>query len=314
MKTVLTAVAAVALSTSAAFAADLRVKAPPPPPPSPWDLAFGSALMTDYNWRGVSQSNRKPSVAAYFEPRYNISPNMQFYAGIAGESISFPNRAAAEIDFYGGVRPTFGPIALDLGFWYYYYPGGQCFNGAVAGCLAALPNTNVIKDVMSFWEVYGKAAYTISDALAVGAGLYYTPSWMNMGANGTYLAGNAKYTLPASMLPGIGTYISGELGHYWLGTTDAFYGIIPAFPAGINLPDYMTWNIGVGFTWKVFTLDLRYYDTDLSRGDCNALTSDHTASGTTFVTPINPGGLGSRWCNAAFIAKLSADLTLGNLK
>ena len=36
-----------------------------------------------------------------------------------------------------------------------------------------------------------------------------------------------------------------------------------------------------GFTWKVFTLDLRYYDTDLSKGDCNAFTSDPTAGGFT---------------------------------
>ena len=27
----------------------------------------------------------------------------------------------------------------------------------------------------------------------------------------------------------------------------------------------------------MFTLDFRYYDTDLNKGDCNAFTSDHTA-------------------------------------
>ena len=25
------------------------------------------------------------------------------------------------------VRPTLGPLAFDFGYWYYYYPGGQCF-------------------------------------------------------------------------------------------------------------------------------------------------------------------------------------------
>jgi hypothetical protein len=35
--------------------------------------------------------------------------------GLSGESITFPNRAAAETDFYGGIRPTFGNLALDLG-------------------------------------------------------------------------------------------------------------------------------------------------------------------------------------------------------
>jgi len=65
----------------------------------------------------------------------------------------------------------------------------------------------------------------------------------------------------------------------------------------------------------VFTVDLRYHDTDLSKGDCNAFTSDHTASGTTHVTAINVGGVGSNWCSGRFVAKLSADLTVNtNLK
>ena len=31
------------------------------PAPTPWDIAFGTAFMTDYVLRGVSQSNHKPS-------------------------------------------------------------------------------------------------------------------------------------------------------------------------------------------------------------------------------------------------------------
>jgi hypothetical protein len=76
---------------------------------------------------------------------------------------------------------------------------------------------------------------------------------------------------------------------------------------------YTTWDLGVAFTYKQFTLDLRYYDTDLNKGDCNAFTSDHTATGT-FSTPINGNGPGSNWCGATFIAKLSVDLTSANLK
>ena len=47
------------------------------------------------------------------------------------------------------------------------------------------------------------------------------------------------------------------------------------FPNGINYADYNTWNIGIGFTYKVFTLDFRYSDTNLSKGDCSAFTSDY---------------------------------------
>ena len=131
-KVVLSVVAAVAVVAVATpvFAADMAVKAKPvvaAPPPSPWDIAFGSALMTDYIFRGITQSAHNPSVAAYFEPRYNINSDWQLYAGVSGESIKFANSAAAEIGFHGGVRPTFGPLALDFGIWEYYYPGGTCF-------------------------------------------------------------------------------------------------------------------------------------------------------------------------------------------
>jgi hypothetical protein len=323
MKKMLFSLAAVvALSTGAANAADLRmpVKAPPPVIVTPWDIAFGSAITSDYVFRGITQSNHKPSVSAYFEPRYNISANFQLYAGLGGASISFPNRAAAEIDIYGGARATFGALALDVGGWYYWYPGGQCFNAAIAGECALngnLPlNGNVIKKDLSFFEVYGKANYTFNDMFAVGANAYYTPSFLNSGADGVYASLTAKFTGPA-MSSGLGWYVSGELGRQWLGTSDSFYGvntILGNFSAGIPFADYTTWNVGVGLTYKVFTLDLRYSGTDLSKGECNAFTGDHTA--TTAVTPtgINPGGIGSKWCGDVFMAKLSVDTSLAAIK
>jgi hypothetical protein len=166
-KLVLLVVAAVALATPA-LAADKRVlRAPPPPPPaSPWDVAFGAGFTSDYIFRGITQSAHNPSANAYFEPRYNVNPYLQLYAGIAGASIAFPNRAAAEIDGFAGIRPTFGPLALDFGGIYYWYPGGTCFNGSTnpffgQDCIenGFLPvNGNVIKRDLSFWEVYGTSA------------------------------------------------------------------------------------------------------------------------------------------------------------
>ena len=85
---------------------------------------------------------------------------------------------------------------------------------------------------------------------------------------------------------------------------------------GIPFADYTTWNVGFGWTWKVFTVDLRYVDTNLSRSDCAVFTSDHTAgTSASAITVANPGGLSSSWCSPAFTAKLSADLTVNtNLK
>jgi Bacterial protein of unknown function (Gcw_chp) len=337
-KVVLSVLAAVALA-SPALAADLKMltKAPPPPP-SPWDFAFGSALMSDYEWRGISQSEHRPSAAAYFEPRYNFTDSLQGYVGTSGESIDFPNRAAAEIDFYGGIRPTFGKVALDFGAWYYYYPGGNCFN-TVAFCsvLGNDPATfmgvgipipglgipgNVVKNNISWWEVYGKGTWTVTDQFSVGGSLYYSPSVANSGAWGTYAAGTAKYVLPATPLPfGIGAFISGDVGYWWFGTTDAFYGLPGTiFAGGIPYKNFANWDVGFALTKSVFTLDFRYYDSNLSKGDCNAFTSDQNAAPVAgAVTPINPAivgpfALGSRLCSATFVVKMSADLTLANVK
>jgi hypothetical protein len=334
-KLLLSVVAAAALATPA-LAADLKVvrKAPPPPPAPEWDVAFGGALQSDYIFRGITQSNHRPSVYAYFEPRFNPYKDLQLYAGIGGSSISFPNRAAAEIDFYAGVRPTFGPLALDFGAIYYWYPGGQCFNGSVApvfggDCIANgyLPvNGNVIKSDLSFWEVYAKGTFTVNDQLAFGAGVYYSNNVLNSGADGTFVFGNVKATAPSNFLPyGLGLYVSAELGHWFLGTSDNFYctqvavvggfGCGAPFPNGIPYASYTTWNIGFGVTKGVFTLDVRYYDTDLNQGDCNAFTSDHTAVFNGSFTAINPGGFGSNWCDQRVVAKGSFDLTaLANLK
>jgi uncharacterized protein (TIGR02001 family) len=337
---------ALAMVSAPALAADMSlkaVKAPPPPAFEPWDIAFGSALMNDYIFRGITQSNHKPSVAAYFEPRYNINKDVQLYIGAAGESISFPNRAAAEIDIYGGIRPTFGMFAFDFGLWGYIYPGGQCFGsqgttlqgncaifggntdfGQPAAFGGGLPiNGNFAKKSASFYEGYAKVNITLNDQFQIGLNEYYSPNFLNLGAWGNYASITGKWTAPSTTFgtSGFGMYISGEFGRQWLGTSDAFYGTTVAtafggpFPGGIPEPSYNTWNIGVGFTYKVFTLDLRYSDTNLSKGDCNAFTSDYTATRTGFVTAINPGGFGSNWCGAAGIVKLSADLTaMTNLK
>jgi hypothetical protein len=337
MKKVSLSVAAIiAMGLGSASAADLGKvykKAPPPVEVvSPWDIAFGSAIMSDYVFRGVTQSNHNPSVTAYFEPRYNVTKDLQLYVGSSFESISFANRAAAEVDIYGGVRPTFGPVAFDFGVWGYLYPGGKCADNVLTGGIPGggvcpvdintvfLANGNVMKKDVSFYEVYGKVNYTFNDYFTMGGNVFYSPNFLNTGADGTYASITAKVTAPGTLFgtSGIGAYVSGEFGRQWLGTSDTFYGVTAGngFPASatINYADYNTWNIGVGFTYKVFTLDLRYSDTDMSKGDCNAFTSDFTASQPGNATAINTGGIGSKWCGATFIAKLSADLTLGVLK
>ena len=319
-KLVMSVVAAATLSGGAAIAADMPVKARPVPVTvvSPWDWAFGGALMSDYNFRGISQSNRGPSVTAYSETRYNVSSSFQLYLASQYWAVTLPTNPTAEVDIYVGARFTSGPLTLDIGGMYYWYPKERQY-APVAGAVApALPNGNVTLKDTDFWEVYGKLGWEVmKDKFAVGANVYYSPDWLGTGADGLFASATAKVTLPSfrlgwGLVDEVGWYLSGEAGYYWLGTTDLVVGVInPAF----NLPDYATWNVGVAFTWKVATLDLRYYDTNLSKGNCNVMTGDPTAVfQPSAVSPINNGNA-SKWCSASFIAALKFDLTASaNLK
>ncbi len=158
-----------------------------------WDVAFGGYTASDYIFRGITQSAHWPSVSGYTELRYSPLKDVQLYAGSSTESIDYPNRAAAEADFYGGVRPTFDKLSLDFGFWYYWYPGGRQFSGGTVpglnpnctnGFVTPAGACNVYEADLSFWEVYGKATYTVNDTVTLGANAYYSPSWLAEGADG----------------------------------------------------------------------------------------------------------------------------------
>ena len=247
---------AVALAFSgAAHAADApEKKAEPAAPQSqPYDFVFGARGMTDYNFRGISQSDRKPAVQAYGE--LQLMDNF-FYAGVAASSVDLATKPSAEIDLTFGIRPKFGDFTFDFGGIGYIYPNETQL--IVNNTIWTPRNTDM-------FELAGKGAYTWDDLTVE----YNTP----------FLKGG---------------YISGELGRYFLGTTNAMLG-------SIRLPDYTYGNIGVGYTYQIATIDLRYHDTNLSKSQCFTLTSDPSG--------VFSGSGKSNWCGPAFIATVSVDIT-----
>ena len=319
-KMVLLALAAAALATPA-LAADLKAitKAPKAPDPGPWDVAFGAAFMSDYNFRGVTAV--EPQAVGLGVLRAALQrhegPAASTSARAAPASRSRTGQRPKSTSTAACGRPSASSLSISasgtIG-----YPGGQCFNNlAIASpeCWEQGPlpvNGNVIKSNLSFYEFYAKGVVTVNEQFSFGAAAFYSPSVLNSGAKGTFVTGNVKYTAPSAMMaPGWGAYVSAEVGHWFLGTSDAFYctqtgrarcsassgACILPYPNGIPYKSYTTWNVGFGITKSVFTLDFRYYDTDLNQGDCNAFTSDHTARFNGSFTAINPGGFGSNWCS-----------------
>lgn len=297
MKKVVLSAALLAASIAPALSADLVKKsaapvAAAPAAPPPWDIAFGGAISTDYNFRGVSQSDKGPSAGAYIEPQFNTAWG-QFYVGVAGWSIDWPSGQgygftdpAAEIDLYGGWRYTWGQLSLDLGIIDYYYPKEK-FNGFTTDS--------------DFYEIYAKLAYAVTKDLTIGGNIFWTPdllnyseTWNGSDVGATYASLTGKWVTPWTW-GDVGLYLSGELGHWWIDGGNWSAG-------GVSDPDYTYWNAGAAFTYKALTLDLRYHGTDQSRSDCNSFL---------VVGAANKSG---NWCGDAYIASIKFDTTLSALK
>jgi len=295
MRKLVLSVVAVSALTAPVFAADVAVPTKAPAAVAAqatpvFDIAFGGVVMSDYNFRGISQSDLGPSAGAYFEPQVNTSVGT-FYVGLAGLSIDWrsaygfsdPN---AEIDFYGGWRNTWGALSLDIGAIYYYYPG-ELFN--------------VDSD---FWEIYAKLAYAITPDLTVGANVFYSPDVLNYSQfafnlfremSGFYASGTVKWVLPWKQ-GDFGAFVSGELGHWWLDN------VVSANTGLFVDPSYTYWNAGLGFTYKALTLDLRYHGTDMNRRECG------------HFLLAGVGNPATKWCGDTFIAAIKFDTTLNALK
>jgi hypothetical protein len=276
--------AVAALTMTSANAADLASAKKAPAAPvvvSPWDYTVGAGVTSNYLFRGISQSDNKPSVNANAEIRYTFSDMFTGYVGIAGSSIKLTNQAQSpglEFDAMGGVRATIGNFGVDVGVIGYIYPSFTTAGNAV------FP-TNP-----TYYEGYVKTSYAVNDSITFGLNGFFSPSFLDTGADGQYVSATVAWKLPNDFA------VSGEFGRQFLGKADVRHG-------GANLPDYNYWNVGASYSYKIATLDLRYHDTNLSKAKCAGITGETTA-----------GTGASKYCNAAFVGTLSFALQAKDVK
>ena len=92
---------------------------------SPHSLTGNLNLVSEYRYRGISQTDLRPAVQGGFDYAHASG----VYVGTWGSNISWLSDAGAgsgssvELDFYGGFRNTIGDFGYDVGVLYYYYPG-----------------------------------------------------------------------------------------------------------------------------------------------------------------------------------------------
>jgi uncharacterized protein (TIGR02001 family) len=247
-------------------------------PANELELSARAGFASDYIYRGTTLSDRGPAAGAAFEARFGA-----LYAGTTVATVKLPTQPIAEFTMTGGIRPKIAGIDFDLGVTYFAYPGER------------LPGeTNGI----NYWEAVVRGDRSIGESIRVAAGYAYSPNVSNTGAWSQYAAAGIGYDVPGRLLPqNLGISFSAATGYFWFGNQAPQLG-------GFPLPAYLNWHAGVTFTHKVFNLDLRYYDTNLSRENCFVFTGDPNAQPGGRVNPVtNPDGLVSRWCGATFVAK-----------
>jgi uncharacterized protein (TIGR02001 family) len=243
------------------------------------EFSARAGVASDYIYRGVTLSDHGPAAGAGFEAKFG-----QFYAGSTVATVRLPTQPAAEFTFAGGVRPKFADIDFDLGVTYFAYPGEK------------LPG---VTNGINYWEMVIRGDRSISEQVRVAAGYAYSPNVSNTGAWSQYAAAGVGFDVPGRLLPpNLAVSFTTAAGYSWFGNQAPLLG-------GFPLPAYLNWHAGVTFTHKAFNLDLRYYDTNLSKENCFVFTGDPNARPGGRVNPVtNPDGLTSNWCSATFVAKL----------
>ncbi|MFT4172763.1 MAG: TorF family putative porin [Rhodocyclaceae bacterium] len=169
-------------------------------PKEPYTFTANVSLASEYTYRGIGQTNRKPAIQGGFD----FAHESGVYVGTWASNVSWlsdqgsagatPISNSMEWDFYGGYKMTAGPIGLDFGVLTYYYPGTYP-NGFTS------PNTTELYAAASWEWLTFKYSYALTNLFGAK-----TP-------DGGDTNGSAYYDLTASVPVGAGFNVIGHVGY-----------------------------------------------------------------------------------------------------
>ncbi|MFN7129390.1 MAG: TorF family putative porin [Brevundimonas sp.] len=179
-------------AAAAALATGLIGLAAPASAQSDIDVAFNAGIVTDYVFRGFSQTNEDPAI----QGGVDITSG-SFYAGAWASNVDFGDDTDAEFDIYGGYRTEAAGFALDFGVIGYLYAG--------------TPD----EADYNYAEFKAAASRAVGPA-TIGAAVYYSPDFFGVDEAATYAEINGAFS-PADKWT-----ISGAVGQQWLDVTDDY--------------------------------------------------------------------------------------------
>jgi uncharacterized protein (TIGR02001 family) len=259
-----TLILAALVAPGIAMAEDAPAAAPAPA------FTANVGLVSDYVWRGISQTTHAPAIQGGFDYAHTSG----LYAGVWGSNVSWIvdtattlnglGSAGLELDTYFGFKNTFADdFSYDVGFIRYNYPGSYTPANGILGTSLAKADTQ---------EIYGAIGYKwISAKYSYGTGQFLTlPD-----AKGTnYFDITATYPVADS-----GFTVIGHVGKqtYKGANAAALAANTTALP-GTGTPTYTDYKFGVTKDLSGFVLGLTYTST-------NASTFYTTSNGTAATNP-----------------------------
>ena len=215
-------------------------------PPPAVKLTGGATLISDYRFRGTTQSNGDRAI----QGTVNLNSAIGFYIGTwaseidgSGKTPALTGYGKAEVDLYGGFTKTFkNGIGMDAGLLYYYYPDH------VSG-----QNTD-------FFEPYASLTYTIGPIAAKLGAAYAWGGQKGLsgfdvkGGNddNIYAYGEASVGIPKTPIT-----LKGHLGY-----SDGALGSLN--PAGSGDNNYYDWSVTAEAVGGPLKVGVSYVDTDIS--------------------------------------------------
>ncbi|WP_448659645.1 TorF family putative porin [Sphingomonas sp. CJ99] len=224
--------------------------------PSEFTVSGSVALVSDYRFRGVSQTDKELAV----QGGITVGHESGFYFGAWGSNLAGWGTfggSNTELDLIGGFKVPVGDGGtLDTGVVWYMYPGGA--------------------DKTDFAEFYAKLSGTVGP-VGLTAGVAYAPPQEALGTwyiNGA-AAASGVFTDPGDKSDN--AYFSGDMTYAvtdapvtlkaHIGYSDGNPGLGPNGTSIAPTGTYFDWSLGADVAVAGLTLGVSYIDTDISAAD-----------------------------------------------
>ncbi len=251
-------IALAVLSTIASYNVMAEEAAAPAEAASPWTVTSNIGFVSDYYFRGISQTWHKPAVQGGID----VAHSSGFYVGVWGSNVS-PNTypdATLEFDAYAGYNGTISAVeglGYTAGLYGYFYPGGSWEKYNYLGVANQTPkggrwDTYEANFGISYKWLSAKASVTLGDWF----GAEKDTGWDGGTSGTTYLELNAAYPLPVWGLTLVGHVghlnVAGKLNKDFVSRIDPDLGAIqPSATTESGNPDYTDWKIGLSKSFAI---------------------------------------------------------------